>query len=127
MFFLDLKFHDIPHTVAGAAKSAAQLGVSIFNVHALGGSAMMRAAAGRGFTERIDPACSRFFDQETGSVLAVTLLTSTGEEDLPELGLGPGVALNVSATCDGSLMNREWMEWLRPPKEIRLIREEVED
>jgi orotidine-5'-phosphate decarboxylase len=43
--FLDLKFHDIPNTVAAAAREATRLGVSIFNLHASGGSEMMRRAA----------------------------------------------------------------------------------
>src|SRR5438552_3038638 len=43
--FLDLKYHDIPNTVAGAAAAATRMGVSIFNIHASGGKAMMEAAA----------------------------------------------------------------------------------
>src|SRR6185503_15361865 len=42
--FLDLKFHDIPHQIAGAARSAAELGVSLFTIHASGGADMMRRA-----------------------------------------------------------------------------------
>src|SRR6201995_4222901 len=63
--FLDLKFHDIPNTVAGAVRAAAQLGVSIVNVHAAGGAAMMSAAleAARGVNPRL-------------KVIAVTVLTS---------------------------------------------------
>jgi orotidine-5'-phosphate decarboxylase len=80
--FLDLKFHDIPNTVAGAVKSAVGLGVSMLTVHASGGSKMLRAgaeAAGAGGP----------------IVLAVTVLTSLNDEDLQELGMPVGVADQV--------------------------------
>lgn len=82
--FLDLKFHDIPNTVAGACRAAAQLGVSIMNVHAQGGAAMMRAA--------VDAA--RSISPST-RVIAVTMLTSLSDEDLPSVGLVPPVADQV--------------------------------
>ncbi len=82
--FLDLKFHDIPNTVAGAARAAAQLGVSIMNVHAQGGAAMMRAA--------VDAA--RAVSPST-KVIAVTMLTSLSDEDLPSVGLTPPVGDQV--------------------------------
>ena len=63
--FLDLKFHDIPNTVAGACRAAAGLGVSILNVHAQGGAAMMRAAV----------EAARSVSPST-KVIAVTMLTS---------------------------------------------------
>jgi len=71
--FLDLKFHDIPNTVAGAVDSAASLGASLVNVHASGGFEMMRAAAkaARG---------------SGAKVLAVTVLTSLAATDLTTLG-----------------------------------------
>ena len=72
--FLDLKFHDIPNTVAAACKAAASLGVWMVNVHAMGGSAMMKAAR-----EAVDGSSCK--------LIAVTLLTSMGSEDLKEIGL----------------------------------------
>ncbi|MBU0907641.1 MAG: orotidine-5'-phosphate decarboxylase [Nanoarchaeota archaeon] len=68
--FLDLKYHDIPNTVMGAADAAAMLGVRIFNVHASGGLEMMRAAVegARSGAER--------YGMEVPKVIAVTVLTS---------------------------------------------------
>ena len=76
--FLDLKFHDIPNTVASACKAAAKLGVWMLNVHALGGSRMMEAAR-----EALEGVAKR------PRLIAVTVLTSMGPGDLKELGL-PG-------------------------------------
>lgn len=74
--FLDLKFHDIPNTVASACRAAAQLGVWMMNVHASGASAMMQAAreALEGIAER-------------PKLIAVTVLTSLAESDLAEIGM----------------------------------------
>ncbi|MGD1158505.1 MAG: orotidine-5'-phosphate decarboxylase [Terriglobia bacterium] len=79
--FLDLKFHDIPNTVLAAARQAAMLGVSLLNVHASGGRKMMEAALkGVRLAEgaRAVAAPTR--------VLAVTVLTSLGPDDLAEVG-----------------------------------------
>ena len=72
--FLDLKFHDIPNTVAGAVTSAAGLGVSLLDVHALGGRAMIEAAA-------------RARSGSPSRLLAITILTSHDQAALAELGL----------------------------------------
>ncbi|MBS1811518.1 MAG: orotidine-5'-phosphate decarboxylase [Acidobacteria bacterium] len=79
--FLDLKFHDIPNTVASAGVEAARLGVSIFNVHALGGSAMMRATV-----DAINAAAERE-NFTKPIILAVTILTSHDQSSLHEIGL----------------------------------------
>ncbi|MBA3979469.1 MAG: orotidine-5'-phosphate decarboxylase [Alcanivorax sp.] len=74
--FLDLKFHDIPNTVAGAVKSAAELGVWMTNVHASGGRRMLEAAANAIANHAQRPLLT-----------AVTVLTSMGAEDLAEIGI----------------------------------------
>lgn len=79
--FLDLKFHDIPNTVASAGVEAARLGVSIFNVHALGGSAMMRATV-----EAVNAAAERE-NFTKPLLLAVTILTSHDQASLHEIGI----------------------------------------
>lgn len=73
--FLDLKFHDIPNTVVGACRAAAELGVWMLNVHASGGSQMMAAAR-----EAVEGAARRPL------LIAVTLLTSINHAALPEIG-----------------------------------------
>jgi len=87
--FADVKFHDIPNTVAGAAREIARTGAKIFNVHASGGEAMLRAAveASRG----INPATK---------VIAVTVLTSLDDQALDAVGQrGPAAeqALRLAA------------------------------
>jgi len=77
--FLDLKFHDIPSTVAGACVAAAELDVWMINVHALGGRAMMEAARAALSRRRAPP-----------KLVAVTLLTSMGVTDMEEIGLAGG-------------------------------------
>ncbi len=75
--FLDLKFHDIPNTVAKAVKAAAELGVWMVNVHASGGKAMMRAAK-----LALEP-----YGAEAPQLIAVTVLTSMSDEELPLTGV----------------------------------------
>ena len=93
--FLDLKYHDIPNTVASAVKEAAQLGVSMLTVHASGGGKMMRAATAAAAS--VNPA---------PMVLAVTVLTSLDDSDLEMVGIRGRVAdqvlrLGALALADG--------------------------
>jgi orotidine-5'-phosphate decarboxylase len=75
--FLDLKFHDIPNTVAKAVKAAADLGVWMVNVHASGGRRMMEAAKAI-----LEP-----YGDKAPLLIAVTVLTSMEQQDLAEVGI----------------------------------------
>ncbi len=107
--FLDLKFHDIPNTVAGAVASATRLGVSLVDVHGLGGRAMMEAGVGA------LPAMGT-------RLLAITILTSHDEETLGEIGVNGSMAESVrrlaqlakEAGTDGVVVS---------PHEVALVRE----
>jgi orotidine-5'-phosphate decarboxylase len=82
--FLDLKFHDIPNTVAGAVRAATRMGVWMLNIHASGGSQMMRAAKAAASEE----AARR--SKPAPLVVAVTMLTSLDDGMLGEIGIqGP--------------------------------------
>ena len=113
--FLDLKYHDIPNTVAGAVRSAMPLAPSILNVHAVGGSAMMKAA--------LDAA--NFEAEHLGIVrpmlIAVTVLTSMDDGDLDATGqIGPArdqvlrlAALTQKAGLDGVVCSSHEIAALR--------------
>src|SRR5664280_283816 len=79
--FLDLKFHDIPNTVAAAVRQASALRVDMLTVHASGGSKMLNAAAEAAGNNVL--------------VLAVTVLTSLADEDLSEIGVAGNVQAQV--------------------------------
>jgi orotidine-5'-phosphate decarboxylase len=87
--FLDLKFHDIPNTVARACIAAARLGVWMINVHALGGGTMIAAAR-----DALGALANRPL------LIAVTILTSMNEDDLKEIGItaSPGEAVSRLAS-----------------------------
>lgn len=113
--FLDLKLHDIPHTVERAARACARLGVFMFNVHAAGGLRMMTAA--REGAEAGTPAGKR-----PPLVLAVTVLTSLDEAELDQLGLPGPVAervelwsrLAMHAGLSGVVCSPQELSRLRP-------------
>jgi orotidine-5'-phosphate decarboxylase len=106
--FLDLKYHDIPHTVASAVSSACRLGVSLLDVHALGGRAMLEAAVGA------LPALGT-------RLLAVTILTSHDEDALREVGVAGQLAESVErlaglardAGLDGVVASSHEVELIR--------------
>ncbi len=79
--FLDVKFHDIPNTVAKASVEVARLGVWMFNIHALGGSEMMRKTV-----ENVRQVCDKE-NLTQPKIIGVTVLTSSNQETLREIGI----------------------------------------
>jgi orotidine-5'-phosphate decarboxylase len=117
--FLDLKFHDIPNTVAGAVKAAADLGVWMVNVHAAGGRAMLQAAR------------NALGGNRSMLLTAVTVLTSLGADDLNELGVAGTpeqqvlrlARLAAESGIDGVVCSAREVEHLRKhlPREFLLV------
>jgi orotidine-5'-phosphate decarboxylase len=87
--FLDLKFHDIPNTVAGAVRAASQLGVFMLTIHAGGGRAMMQAAV------KAANDAAHEFPVPRPLIVGVTVLTSLDAKDLGEVGVNAPVADHV--------------------------------
>jgi orotidine-5'-phosphate decarboxylase len=108
--FLDVKFHDIPNTVAGAVRAAAGLGVAILNVHCQGGATMLRAAKAAASEAGSPPA-----------VIGVTVLTSLDDHDLDAIGMAYGTedatlrlgALALEAGLDGLVCSPQELTALR--------------
>lgn len=118
--FLDLKFHDIPNTVAKASIEAARLGVWMFNFHALGGSEMMRRTVGE-----VREMCEKE-GISAPKMIAVTILTSSNQETLREIGVADDVEnevlklaeLTAASGVDGVVAS---------PLEIEKIRQKIAD
>ena len=114
--FLDLKYHDIPNTVAGAISAASRLDCAVLTVHASGGPAMLRAAAKAAAASRPNRL----------KVVAVTVLTSLDDEDLSSIGqVSPAseqvlrlARLAESSGIDGVVCS---------PEEVELVRREIGD
>lgn len=91
--FLDLKLHDIPRTVANAVTAAARLGVNLITVHAIGGRAMLEAAA----------EAAAAFGPVRPRLVAVTTLTSLNQDDFKDLGIGRSVSDQALALTELAL------------------------
>ncbi|MEI6214818.1 MAG: orotidine-5'-phosphate decarboxylase [Desulfuromonadales bacterium] len=112
--FLDLKYHDIPNTVARAMVEAARMGVQLTNLHALGGAEMMEAA--------VAAVQKEFGDAARPKLLAVTVLTSSTVETLRQVGIEhsvPDMVVRLARLAQASGMDGV----VASPLEIGLIRE----
>jgi orotidine-5'-phosphate decarboxylase len=112
--FLDLKFHDIPNTVAGAVRSVLPLSPLMMNVHASGGLAMMRAAR-QALEEAPHP---------RPVLLAVTILTSLDQNAIDEIGYGAKVADQVTRLAE--LAQRAGLDGVVcSPQEVAVLRQKL--
>lgn len=108
--FLDLKLHEIPNSVAGAVHAAGKLGVGMVSVHASAGSSVLRAAVA---------AANEFANLK---ILALTVITSLSDNELPEIGLAPSVteqvkrlaALAAQCDCHGVIASGQEASYLKP-------------
>jgi len=113
--FLDLKFHDIPNTVAAAGVEAARLGVRIFNIHAAGGLTMMKRTVAE-----VDTVC-RAERLRRPKIIAVTVLTSLADADLAQVGVERTAAAQVLRLA--RLAKRAGLDGVvASPREIGAIR-----
>lgn len=118
--FLDLKFHDIPNTVAMAGVEASRLGVSIFNVHAMGGSKMMQA---------VTKAVTETAERERMArplILGVTVLTSHTQDSLKEVGIERELkdeVVSLARLCEASGLDGV----VASPLEIASIRSAIKN
>ncbi|MBN4080100.1 orotidine-5'-phosphate decarboxylase [Beggiatoa alba] len=111
--FLDLKFHDIPNTVMKACKVAADLGVWMLNVHSLGGKTMMQAA-------------KEGVSHSSTKLIAVTILTSMGQEDLKQVGIHTEV--NAQVVNLAKLANAAGLDGVVcSAKEVGILRQDLGD
>ncbi|MFL6374683.1 MAG: orotidine-5'-phosphate decarboxylase [Pyrinomonadaceae bacterium] len=118
--FLDLKYHDIPNTVASAGVAASGMGVWMFNVHASGGREMMRRTV-----DAVDEYCERE-QAKRPLVIGVTVLTSSNEQTLADTGVAAMMSGQVArlaklafdAGLDGVVAS---------PREVSIVRESVDD
>lgn len=108
--FADTKFHDIPNTVAAAAREIAKSGVAIFNIHASGGEAMMKAAVEAASQSRPRP-----------KIIGVTVLTSMSDDDLVAVGQATPADAQVSRLA--KLAKASGLDGVVcSPREIALVR-----
>lgn len=130
--FLDLKFHDIPNTVAKAVASLVRLNVDLFTVHASGGKEMMRAAVDA-VKKEVQAQNSIGNKVTTPKILAVTVLTSLGRDDLIDIGIalddeGQGSDIEAQVKRLALLAHDAGVDGVvASPKEISMLRETLGD